>query len=312
MEPYKTAPGETISENVTPLTQQRKENMKKILLSVMLVLLICTQAIAESSLWKIQKGKSVMYLGGTCHLLRQQDFPLPTEFYTAYGVSDILVFETDLGKLKDPSTQQLLMSTAMYNDGSTIDKHLSSQTYKSLKAYCDANGIPFEAISQFKPSIVVVTITAMELMKLGVTQEGVDTFFYQLAVRDKKIIQKLETIEEQIQFLVGMGEGNEDAFVSHSIKDLKSIKQNYERLVEAWKKGDVEKLNALMVTELKTKTPKLYKELITDRNEKWLHSIDTYQKTAQKEFILVGVGHLVGSEGLIEALRQKGYKVVKL
>ena len=285
--------------------------MKRILFSIILVLLICTQAIAETSLWTLQKGGSVTYLGGTCHLLRQSYFPLPKEFYTAYDASDILVFETDLGRLKDPSIQHLLMSTATYKDGSTIDKHLSSQTYNSLKQYCDANGIPLEAISQFKPSIVVLTITAMELIKLGVTEDGVDAFFYQLATKDKKAVQELETIEDQIQFLVGMGEGNEDAFVSHSMNDLKSVKQNYESLVEAWKKGDVEELNDLMVTEFKTKTPKLYKELITDRNGRWLHSIDTFQKTPQKEFILVGVGHLVGSDGLIEALRQKGYKVGK-
>jgi uncharacterized protein YbaP (TraB family) len=285
--------------------------MKKISFSIILVLLVCTQAIAETSLWRLQKGGSITYLGGTCHLLRQSDFPLPKEFYTVYDASDILVFETDLSKLKDPVTQQLLMSTAMYSDGSTIKSHLSAQTYNSLKEYCDTNGIPLESISLFKPSIVVVTITAMELMKLGVTEEGVDTFFYQQALNDKKIMQELETVEEQIQFLVGMGEGNEDAFVSHSIKDLKSIKQNYESLVDAWKKGDVKKLNELMVAELKTKTPKLYKELITDRNEKWLHSIDTYQKTPQKEFILVGVGHLVGSDGIVEALRRKGYKVEK-
>ena len=286
--------------------------MKRILFSIMFVLLVYTQSNAESSLWRLQKDEATTYLGGTCHLLRQSDFPLPTEFYTAYGASDILVFETDLGKLKEPSIEQLLMSTAMYDDGSTIDKHLSAQAYHLLKVYCDANGIPLEAINRFKPSIVVLTITAMELMKLGVTQEGVDSFFYQLAIKDKKVVQELETVEEQIQYLVGMGEGNEDAFVSYSIKDLKSIKQNYESLVEAWKKGDVEKLNDLMVTELKTKTPKLYKVLITDRNKKWLHSIDTFQKTPQKEFILVGVGHLVGPDGLIEALRQKGYKVEKL
>jgi uncharacterized protein YbaP (TraB family) len=285
--------------------------MKKISFGIILVLLVCTQAIAETSLWRLQKGRSITYLGGTCHLLRQSDFPLPKEFYTAYDASDVLVFETDLSKLKDAATQQLLMSTAMFSDGSTIKSHLSAQTYNLLKEYCDANGIPLETISLFKPSIVVVTITAMELMKLGVTEEGVDTFFYQQAINDKKFIQELETVEEQIQFLVGMGDGNEDAFVRHSIKDLKSIKQNYESLVDAWKKGDVKKLNDLMVAELKTKTPKLYKELITDRNEKWLHSIDTYQKTPQKEFILVGVGHLVGSDGIVEALRQKGYKVEK-
>ena len=40
--------------------------------------------------------------------------------------------------------------------------------------------------------------------------------------------------------------------------------------------------------------------------------IDAYQKTPEKEFILVGVGHLVGSEGIIAALKKKGYEVNKL
>ncbi len=286
--------------------------MKKILLSIMLVLLICTQSLADSSVWKVQKDESIIYLGGTFHLLRQSDFPLPMEFDKAYRASDILVFETDLGELHDPSTQQKLMSKAMYTDGSTIENHLSPQTYSLLNEYCASKGIPLAAIKQFKPSIVVVTITVMELAKLGVTQEGVDLFFYQLAARDNKTVEGLETVEEQIHFVVGMGEGNEDAFVTHSIKDLESIKQKYESMVDAWKTGDAKKLNDLMVAELKSKTPKLYKELIADRNENWLPMIDAYQKTLEKEFILVGAGHLVGPDGIVKALRKKGYKVEKL
>lgn len=286
--------------------------MRKILLSITLVLLICTQSLADSSVWKIQKNESIMYLGGTFHLLRQSDFPLPIEFDKAYRASDILVFETDLGKLIEPSTQQKLMSEAMYTDGTTIENHLSPQTYSLLNAYCASKGIPLAAIKQFKPSIVVVTITVMELTKLGVTQEGVDLFFYQLATRDNKTVEGLETVEEQIHFVVGMGEGNEDAFVTHSIRDLESIMQKYESMVDAWKTGDAKKLNDLMVAELKTKTPKLYKELIADRNENWLPMIDAYQKTPDKEFILVGAGHLVGPDGIVSALRKKGYKVEKL
>jgi len=234
------------------------------------------------------------------------------EFDKAYRASDILVFETDLGKLMEPSTQQKLMSKAMYTDGSTIENYLSPQTYSLLNEYCASKGIPLAAIKQFKPPIVVVTITVMELAKLGVTQEGVDLFFYQLAARDNKTVEGLETVEEQIHFVVGMGEGNEDAFVTHSIKDLESIMQKYESMVDAWKTGDAKKLNDLMVAELKSKTPKLYKELIADRNENWLPMIDAYQKTLEKEFILVGAGHLVGPDGIVKALRKKGYKVEKL
>ena len=286
--------------------------MKRGILSLTMVFFVCTWASAESSVWKAQKDECVIYLGATCHILRQADYPLPPEFDKAYRASEIVVFETDIGKLQDPSMQQKLLEKAMYADGSTVDKHLSAQTYGELSAYCEANGIPLEALKQFKPSMLMVTLTVMELMKLGVAQQGVDLFFYGLANKDKKIVEGLETVEEQINYVVSMADGNEDEFVTYSLNDMKTIKQQFEVLANAWRKGDAEKLDELMVTELKTKLPKLYKKLITDRNSKWLPLIDAHMKTPQTEFILVGAGHLVGPEGIIEALKKMGYIVDKL
>jgi hypothetical protein len=262
--------------------------------------------------WKVQKDKSVIYLGATCHILRATDYPLPPEFDKAYRVSEIVVFETDLGKFQEPATQQALLAQAMYVDGSTVDAHLSAQVYSELATYCKANGIPLEALKQFKPSMLIVMLTAMELMKLGVTERGVDVFFYGLAKKDQKLVEGLETVEEQINYFVSKADGNEDDFVSYSINDMKNIKQQFEILVDAWRKGDVEKLNELMIAELKTKLPKLYVKLLTDRNRKWLPMIDAYINTPETEFVLVGAGHLVGAEGIIELLKKKGYTIDKL
>jgi uncharacterized protein len=286
--------------------------MKRVILSIAMVVFACTWASAESSVWKAQKDNSVIYLGGTCHILRETDYPLPPEFEKAYKASEIVVFETDLAKLQDPATQQKLLTQAMYTDGSTIDKHLSAQTYDELRTYCESNNIPLKAFSQFKPSMLMVTLTFMEFMKMGVTQQGVDQFFYGLANKDKKGVEGLETVDEQINYILSMADGNEDEFVTYSIKDLKTIKQQFKILADAWRKGDTEKLDALMVSEIKTRQPKLYKKLITDRNRNWLPLIDAYQKTPRTEFILVGVGHLVGPDGIIETLKKKGYKVDKL
>jgi uncharacterized protein len=286
--------------------------MKRLIVSMLLVVFACSWASAESSVWKAQKGNSTIYLGGTCHLLRDTDFPLPPEFDTAYTASEVVVFETDIGKLQDPSVLQTFLAKAMYVDGSTVDKHLSARTYGELSAYCEANEIPLEAIKQFKPAMLMVTLTVMELMKLGVTEQGVDRFIYERANRDKKIVEGLETVDEQFNYVLSMADGNEDAFVAYSIKDMQSIKQNYEALVNAWRKGDAGKLDELMVAEIKTRLPQLYKKLITDRNRNWLPLIEAYLKTPRTKFIVVGVGHLVGPDGIIETLRKKGYKVAKL
>jgi uncharacterized protein YbaP (TraB family) len=283
-----------------------------LILSIALVAFVSTWASAETSVWKAQKDNSIIYLGGTFHVLRETDYPLPPEFDKAYKASEIVVFETDIGKLQDPSSQQELLTKATYADGSTIDKHLSAKTYGELNAYCETNSIPLKAFSQFRPSMLMLTLTFMEFMKLGATQKGVDMFFYGLANEDKKVVEGLETVDEQINYMVSMADGSEDEFVTYSLKDMKTIKQQFGILADAWRKGDTEKLDELMVAELKVQQPNLYRKLITDRNRNWLPLIEAYQKTPRIRFILVGVGHLVGPDGIIEALKKKGYKVDKL
>lgn len=286
--------------------------MKKILFSIALLSMTCTQAFAESSVWKAEKEGAVIYLGGTCHLLRPSDFPLPPEFDQAYQASDVLIFETDIGKMNDPATQQLLMTQTAYADGSTVDQHLSPQVYKMLSDYCATKGIPLAMFSRFKPSMIMLFILTTELSELGVTQEGVDQFFYKQAIREKKPVRGLESIEEQINFVTKLGDGKEDALITQALEEMSTLKEDYAAIVSAWKTGDTEALNELMNGKIKTTYPEIYQELIVDRNQNWLSEIDACQKTPETEFILVGAAHLAGPDGMIEALKKTGYTVEKL
>jgi uncharacterized protein YbaP (TraB family) len=152
----------------------------------------------------------------------------------------------------------------------------------------------------------------MELEKMGVSQQGVDQFFYGLAVKEKKVIEHLESVDAQLDYMISMADGIEDDFVSYSLKDMATLQQQFAALVSAWRAGDTAKLDALMVADLKTRQPQLYKKLITDRNSTWLPIIDAYQKAPGTRFVLVGAGHLVGPDGIIEALRKNGYKIEQL
>jgi len=278
----------------------------------MLVLFACAGAAAESSVWKAQKGTTVIYLGGTFHVLRETDFPLPPEFDQAYKASQVVVFETDLDKLLEPATRQRLLAKAVYNDGSTVDKHLSAKAYAELNAYAEANDIPLQAFGRFKPSMLMTTLTLMELMKLGVTQQGVDSVYHARAKTDKKGVEALETVDQQIDYIVSMADGDENAFVDYSIEEMKTLKEQFEFLVGAWRTGDTGKLDELLDGELRAEQPRIYNKLIVERNRNWLPVIDAYRKSRQTRFVLVGVAHLVGPDGLIEALRKRGYKVDKL
>lgn len=286
--------------------------MRRAIAAVILVLLLCQPSFAETSVWKARKGNTVIYLGGTCHVLRQSDFPLPPEFEEAYRASQVIVFEADLGELQDPAMQKKALSRSLYPDGSTLDQHLSAKSYAQLVAYCQANNIPLAALRQYKVSVAMVSLTFIELMKLGIDQKGVDDVFYKLARKENKRVEGLESAEEQLNALVSIADGNEDEFVSYALRDLDTLKEKFAELAGAWRAGDTVKLNELLISEMKSQDPKEYRKLIIDRNRKWLKAILAYPKSQQTRLVLVGAAHLVGPDGIIEALRKNGYHVDKL
>ena len=73
--------------------------MNKYLLIIFLFPSLC---FSETSVWHISKNGHNLYLGGTIHMLKKEDYPLPVEFSQAYLKSDKLVFETNLEKTKTP------------------------------------------------------------------------------------------------------------------------------------------------------------------------------------------------------------------
>ena len=71
--------------------------LKTVLLTALSVATLT--ATAATSIWKVSSGENVLYVGGTLHVLRQSDYPLPVEFDRAYNNADRLYFETDLEQL---------------------------------------------------------------------------------------------------------------------------------------------------------------------------------------------------------------------
>lgn len=125
--------------------------------------LLLQSLAAQSSVWKVTDGNNAVYLGGTCHILRPTDFPLPGEFDLAYAQADSLVFEIDPSAVESPEFATRLMAESVYRDGRTLKTVLTEEAYAALAAQGTQSNLPIEILQNTKPGMAVMMITIQEL-----------------------------------------------------------------------------------------------------------------------------------------------------
>lgn len=277
---------------------------------ILLCLMMPMQAFSDTSLWKVSKNGSELYIGGTVHVLGKRDYPLPEEFNQAYQKSQMLVLETDLNGMNKPEIQALLQQKLVYSNGQSLKNHLKPATYQALVQYLKKRNLPpIASFQQFKPTLVMLTLMVAELQRLGLMETGVDAFFNQKALAEGKTLGQLETVEKQVQVLINMGEGHEDELIMSTLDDLEQLPSMMKDLKIAWRNGDLAQLETLGITPMQKDYPALYQLVLVERNMSWLPQIEAFFNTPETELILVGALHLVGTDGLLAQLRQRGYKV---
>lgn len=267
---------------------------------------------AQTSVWKVSKGSNTLYIGGTFHMLRQSDYPLPSAFSSAYNKATVVAFETDLSAMNDPMFSMQMMGRLMQPQGKSLRDDLDKKTYMYLKKYALSKKIPMSMLDTMRPQMVVITLMMGEMQALGVDTQGVDAFYNAKALREKKTLKFFETPEEQLSFIAHMGAGHENEMIRQTIEDMNQIETMLEEMIRAWRDGDLKSMQTLALDSMKNDYPELFQILVVNRNDAWMPKIEAMFQNSDTEFVLVGTLHLVGKEGVLERLKAKGYKITQL
>jgi uncharacterized protein YbaP (TraB family) len=267
---------------------------------------------ARSTLWKVTSGENTLYIQGSSHVLKADNYPLAPAIESAYSDATALVLEVDMAQMTSPQTQQLILSKGILTPPESLRSSLNPVTYQNLETACTNANLPMSYIQQFKPWFATMTLTMVKMQKLGLDSKyGLDTYFYEKAVRDNKPVQGLETIDFQIGLFDSLAQGNPDDFTNRALKDLELLGTEIDDLLTAWENGDLEMLETLM-SESFSDYPGLYDKFITDRNTDWAKQLGKMIKDDQTYMVVVGAGHLPGDKGVINLLKNKGFSVEQL
>ncbi len=291
--------------------------MKNKYSSLMLVLVIAVFSVqvltAKSFLWEVEVSGVKSYILGSIHMLKKSAFPLKDELESGFRSCDFLAVEADISAENMGEILKITMEKAGYKDGSKLSDHISADTMELARTRLNKLNMSIDYFENFKPWFLAMSITSMELMKLGFDPNmGVDKYF--INKLGKKKILELEGIPFQIGIFDRFSDKENDMFLRSSLNEADSLGENVDSMVKAWKEGDVEGL-AKIVTENRNKETELsqiFKIIIDDRNVTMTEKIQKWLNSGASYFIIVGSAHLVGDKGIIHLLSKKGFTLKQI
>ena len=267
----------------------------------------------KSFLWKIQSKTNAVYVLGSLHYSKKEIYPLNEKIENAFGQSEILVVEADINDIKKVDIQELV-ERAFYPANDTLEKHVSPEIYEWVKKETGGLGIPLELLNKQKPWFLALTIVALESLKLGFDPNlGIDKYFLSKAGDGKKILE-LESLDYQFNLLSDFSDKDQELFLSYTLKDLKVMEQELGKLTQAWTSGDTKGMESILTRSISEdkRLSFILEKLVYERNRKMTSKIEDFLRTRETYFVVVGAGHLVGDQGIIEILKGKGYFVEQL
>jgi len=271
-----------------------------------------TRVASHLALWKLEGKTNSVYLLGSIHLLNKTNYPLAAPIETAFKEARVVVFETDMGAMSEPEAQMKMMEKMKLPEGQTLKNRLSAETYAALLKCSEKAGFPEALFTQFKPAMAATMLLAADLAQMGLDPEqGVDQHHFRRARDSGKEIVPLETVDYQIGLFTGLSKEEGELVVKSMLKDLANTRKMQGEIVRAWQTGDAAGIDEFL-NEAKSEAPAIMKRMVTDRNRNWVPKIEGLLRGGKNAIVIVGAAHLVGKEGVVELLRQRGLKATQL
>ncbi len=271
-----------------------------------------TGAAGPSSVWRVEKNGRHIYVGGTIHLLRESDHPMPAVFFQAYVDSAKLVFELPPDSDTDTKVVAMMRQMGSYSAGDDLSAHVSADTLKLVNAWGASNGMPAAALRRLRTWCLALTVAAVEYGKLGADpKHGVDAHFEDLAKKDGKKAEGLETVEFQLNIFAGLSDKLQEELLLQTFTEARTVAADFADLINAWRSGDTVKLHEFLFKDA-DKYPELMEDFLFKRNRSWVAPLLRYLEKDEKVFVLVGAGHLVGDQGVLALLEKQGCTVTQL
>ncbi len=267
-------------------------------------------------IWEVRSPSNTVYLFGTVHVGARKLYPLSPAVERAYSASRVLALEAD------PTDQSAMLAAtraSTYTPPDNLTRHISPELLGELKKALPAVGLPVEYAEVMRPELLAMTLAMMEVGRQGYDPNlGLDIHLARRAKQDGKRIVELESIAGQLALLGNFSPELQEGMLRSAVDGVSngSLSADIRDLVSAWRTGDEKRLWELVNKEVDelpaAQAQELREQLYDARNREMTAKIVAMLTGNEPTLVAVGVGHLLGINGIVELLRKKGYSVRRL
>ena len=266
-------------------------------------------ALAKPPIWIVRDADSQMMLFGSVHVLPAKLNWQPKALRREVAQADDLWFELPVRPETGVEVQALVAEHGTLPDGTNLYSLLSPKAGVALRGAAERYGLSVELLGRLKPWFAEVALATSQYRASGASPEtGVEEIVEAQAPETTQR-HALETAREQILLFDQTSMDDQIASLETSLNELADEPSAFDHLVQAWMAGDLAGLTTHALAPLRKSSPGLYQRLVIDRNKHWVDELDERLKGSGKTVVIVGIGHLIGPDGVPARLRALGYQV---
>ena len=262
-------------------------------------------------LWKASSRTNIVYLLGSIHMGSAEMYPLPQPIEEAFRRSTVLIVEVDLNRIDQKKLLALVEAKGRYPQDDSLWNHIGEDTKAEVTRFCQRNGLNPEMFAQLKPWLA--TLTASLLPARGTETElamGIDRYFLSRAANRVRV-EELESAEYQLHVLADMPDDQQERYLRATLQGSGESRQKLKDLQAMWLEGDAAKLGAFMSSSLGD-YPEFEKRVFGDRNPRMAAAAEQCLKSRERCFVVLGAGHMVGENGVVRLLEERGFQVKQI
>ena len=286
----------------------------------LMLLLAATNACAAAEpprplLWKVSDSDNHVYLLGSFHALKAEDYPLATSVDAAFADAEIVAFEISPEEMNSAELPKKLLAAAALPEGRTLQQSMSGQSWQRLQQYAEKRSLLLQNFQRLEPWFMSLVISLKEMALIGYDpKQGLDQHLIARAAQAGKRTCGLETADEQIAALDSMSPTEQQQSLAESLDEAQDFKAQIDKLHGFWRAGNDKALDEMLAVEFKRDYAQLYQRINVARNQAWLPKIGKMldDENSDDTLVVVGSMHLLGADGLVSQLRAKGYRVERL